>query len=121
MDGLGPTQLANRLKAGKAPKPTKHWSNTGRNCSKPPAVPYNRCSATVADILGKQEYCGGIVSLRSTTEYLKNKKKIERPPEEWQIFKDTHPAIIDRETFDNLSYLRRFFTENIPSKIAAGG
>ena len=28
-----------------------------------------------------------------------NKKKIERPPEEWQIFKDTHPAIIDREVF----------------------
>ena len=28
-----------------------------------------------------------------------NKKKIERPPEEWQIFKDTHSAIIDREVF----------------------
>lgn len=47
----------------------------------------------------KQEYCGDTVNFRSTTKSFKNKKKIERPPEEWQIFRDTHPAIIDREIF----------------------
>ena len=55
IDGLGPTQIAKRLKVAKVPTPTEHWGNIGRNCSKPPAVPYNWCSATVADILGKQE------------------------------------------------------------------
>ena len=39
VDGLGPTQIAKRLKAAKVPTPTEHWSNIGRNCSKPPAVP----------------------------------------------------------------------------------
>ncbi len=107
VDGLGPTQIAKRLKAGKIPTPTEHWGNIGRNCSKPPAVPYNWCSATVADILGKQEYCGDTVNFRSTTKSFKNKKKIERPPEEWQIFKDTHPAIIDRETFALVQELRK--------------
>ena len=107
VDGLGPTQIAKRLKAAKVPTPTEHWSNIGRNCSKPPAVPYNWCSATVADILGKQEYCGDTVNFRSTTKSFKNKKKIERPPEEWQIFKDTHPAIIDRETFALVQELRK--------------
>ena len=107
VDGLGPTQIAKRLKAGKVPTPTEHWGNIGRNCSKPPAVPYNWCSATVADILSKQEYCGDTVNFRSTTKSFKNKKKIERPPEEWQIFRDTHPAIIDRETFALVQELRK--------------
>lgn len=107
VDGLGPTQIAKRLKAAKVPTPTEHWSNIGRNCSKPPAVPYNRCSATVADILGKQEYCGDTVNFRSTTKSFKNKKKIERPPEEWQIFKNTHVAIIDREVFALVQELRK--------------
>ena len=107
VDGLGPTQIAKRLKMAKVPTPTEHWSNIGRNCSKPPAIPYNWCSATVADILSKQEYCGDTVNFRSTTKSFKNKKKIERPPEEWQIFKDTHPAIIDRETFALVQELRK--------------
>lgn len=107
VDGLGPTQIAKRLKTAKVPTPTEHWSNIGRNCSKPPAVPYNWCSATVADILSKQEYCGDTVNFRSTTKSFKNKKKIERPPEEWQIFKDTHPTIVDRETFALVQELRK--------------
>lgn len=107
VDGLGPTQIAKRLKAAKVPTPTEHWGNIGRNCSKPPAIPYNWCSDTVANILSKQEYCGDTVNFRSTTKSFKSKKKIERPPEEWQIFRDTHPAIIDRETFALVQELRK--------------
>ena len=107
VDGLGPTQIAKRLKAAKVSTPTEHWLSIGRNCSKPPAVPYNWCSATVADILSKQEYCGDTVNFRSTRKSFKNKKKIERPPEEWKIFNDTHPAIIDRETFNLVQELRK--------------
>ena len=107
VDGLGLTQIAKHLKAAKVPTPTEHWSNIGRNCSNLPAVPYNWCSDTVANILSKQEYCGDTVNFRSTTKSFKNKKKIERPPEEWQIFKNTHPAIIDREVFALVQELRK--------------
>lgn len=107
VDGLGPTQIAKRLQAAKVLTPTEHWLSIGRNCSKPPAVPYNWCSATVADILGKQEYCGDTVNFRSTRKSFKNKKKIERSPEDWKIFKDTHPAIIDRAVFDLVQELRK--------------
>ncbi len=107
VDGLGPTQIAKRLKAAKVPTPTEHWGNIGRNWRKPPAIPYNWCSATVADILSKQEYCGDTINFRSTTKSFKNKKKIDRPPEEWQIFKNTHPAIIDREVFALVQELRK--------------
>lgn len=107
VDGFGPTQIAKRLKAEKVLTPTEYWNSIGRNCSKPPAVPYNWCSATVADILAKQEYCGDTVNFRSTTKSFKNKTKIERPQEEWKIFPNTHPAIIEREVFELVQELRQ--------------
>ena len=61
----------------------------------------------MADILSNQEYCGDTVNFRSTRKSFKNKKKIERPPEEWKIFKDTHPTIIDRAVFDLVQELRK--------------
>ena len=104
--GFGPTQIAKQLKADKVMTPTEYYTSIKRNCSKPPAKPYNWCSTTVADILSKQEYCGDTVNFRSTTRSFKNKKKIERPPEEWKVFEDTHPAIISREDFALVQELR---------------
>lgn len=107
VEGLGPTQIAKRLKAAKVPTPTEYWISIGRNCSKPPAVPYNWCADTVANILSKQEYCGDTVNFRSTTKSFKNKTKIERPQEEWKIFPNTHQAIINREVFELVQELRQ--------------
>ncbi len=105
--GLGPTQIAKKLKAECVPTPTEYWSSTGRKCGNQPSVKYNWCPATVSDILSKQEYCGDTVNFRSTTKSFKNKTKIERPPEEWKVFENTHPAIIDRETFALVKELRQ--------------
>ena len=107
VDGYGPTQIAKRLKSARVLTPTEYWISIGRNCGKPPSVPYNWCAATVADILSKQEYCGDTVNFRSTTKSFKNKKKIERPQDEWQIFKNTHPPIVDREVFELAQELRK--------------
>lgn len=107
VDGFGPTQIAKKLKADKVMTPTEYWNSIGRNCSKPPAIPYNWCSATVADILSRQEYCGDTVNFRSTTKSFKNKTKIERPQEEWKIFPNTHPAIIGRKVFELVQELRQ--------------
>ena len=107
VEGYGPSQIAKKLKADKVLTPTEYWISIGRKCSKPPNVPYGWCSDTVASILSKQEYCGDTVNFRSTTKSFKNKKKIERPQSEWQIFKNTHPAIIEREVFDLVQDLRK--------------
>ena len=96
VDGFGPTQIAKKLKADKVMTPTEYWNSIGRNCGKLPERPFNWRSATIADILAKQEYCGDTVNFRSTTKSFKNKTKIERPQEEWKIFPNTHPAIIER-------------------------
>ena len=106
ISGLGPTQIAKRLKADQVMTPTEYWESIGRKCSHPPAKPFNWCSSTVADILSKREYCGDTVNFRSTTKSFKNKRKIERPQEEWKVFPDTHPAIVCREDFATVQELR---------------
>ena len=107
VSGLGPSQIAKQLKADEVLTPTEYWISIGRNCGKPPSVPYHWSADTVASILSKQEYCGDTVNFRSQRKSFKNKKKVELPPEEWLIFENTHPAIIDRETFELVRELRK--------------
>ena len=107
VSGLGPTQIAKRLKAEKVLTPTEYWNSIGRKCGKPPERSFNWCSATVSDILAKQEYCGDTVNFRTTSKSFKLKKRLDRPQEDWQIFPNTHPAIIDRETFALVRELRQ--------------
>lgn len=76
--GFGPTQIAKKLKSAKVMTPTEYFNSIGRNCGKLPAVPYNRCSAMVADILSKQEYIGDTVNFRGTTKSFKNKEWCRR-------------------------------------------
>lgn len=107
ISGLGPTQIAKKLKVEKVMTPTEYWNSIGRKCSNPPAVPFNWCAATVSDILDKQEYCGDTVNFRTTSKPFKLKKRLERPQDEWQIFENTHPAIVDREIFSLVQELRK--------------
>lgn len=107
ISGLGSTQIAKRLKAEKIMTPTEYWNSIGRKCSKPPERPFNWCADTVSSILDKQEYCGDTVNFRTTSKSFKLKKRFERPQEEWQVFENTHPAIIDRETFALVQELRQ--------------
>lgn len=107
ISGLGPTQIAKRLKSEDVMTPTEYWNNIGRKCSKPPERPFNWCADTVSSILDKQEYCGDTVNFRTTSKSFKLKKRFERPQEEWQVFENTHPAIIDRETFALVQELRQ--------------
>ena len=107
VSGLGPSQIAKQLKSDEVMTPTEYWISIGRNCGKPPSVSYHWCSDTVASILSKQEYCGDTVNFRSQRKSFKNKKKVELPPEQWFVFENTHPAIIDRETFELVKELRK--------------
>ncbi len=107
VEGLGPTQIANNLRKEMTPTPREYWISIGRECGSPPVKQYNWNASTVSDILAKQEYCGDTVNFRTSTKSFKNKKKIEKPEEEWKIFHNTHPAIIDREKFELVQELRK--------------
>lgn len=105
--GFGPTQIAKQLKVEKIPTPMEYWNSKGRKCGNMPKVPFNWCAATVAEILDKQEYAGDTVNFRSSTKSFKQKKRIDNPQEKWSVFPDTHPAIVDRETFELVQRLRK--------------
>ena len=107
VSGLGPTQIAKKLKSEKVQTPTEYWNSIGKKCSKPPTIPYGWVADTVSNILDKQEYCGDTVNFRTTSKSFKLKKRLERPQEDWQIFENTHPAIINRETFELVQKLRK--------------
>ena len=105
--GYGPTQIAKQLKAAEIMTPCEYWISIGRTCSNPPTKPFNWCNDTVASILSKQEYIGDTINFRTTRKSFKNKKKIERDPSEWKVFKNTHPAIISEEDFNLVQELRK--------------
>ncbi len=88
--------------------PSEYLHSIGVNCpTKPPAYPHNWCSATVAIILDRQEYAGDTVNFRSFSQSFKQKKRLDKPQEDWKVFPDTHPSIIDRETFALVQNLRQ--------------
>ncbi len=61
----------------------------------------------MAGILDRQEYVGDTVNFRTCRQSFKQKKQLDRPQEDWKVFSDTHPAIIDRETFALVQTLRQ--------------
>ena len=88
--------------------PSEYFQSVGINCpTKPPAHPCNWSSGTVAGILDRQEYVGDTVNFRTCRQSFKQKKQLDRPQEDWKVFSDTHPAIIDRETFALVQTLRQ--------------
>ena len=60
----------------------------------------------MADILLKQEYLGHTVNFKTRKKSFKCKKKVWNDPSEWQVFENTHDAIIDQETFDIVQRIR---------------
>ncbi len=61
--------------------------------------PYTWSTHTVSQILDRQDYCGDTVNFKTEKPSFKSKKIVQRNPEDYKIFPDTHEAIIDRETF----------------------
>ncbi len=107
VEGYGPTKIANILTKEKIPTPSEHWSASGTQKHTLPLVAGKWAQTCVADILEKQEYVGDTVNFRTTGKSFKNKTRIDIPKEEWKIFENTHPAIIDRETFALVRELRK--------------
>ena len=60
ISGLGPTQIAKKLRSEGVMTPSEYFQSVGVNCpTKPPAYPCNWSSGTVAGILDRQEYQDG--------------------------------------------------------------
>ena len=77
--------------------------------------PYRWNTTTLTYILDRQEYLGHTVLCKSIRENFKLKKRRAATPEERIIFKNTHEAIIDQETWDKAQRLRKRNPKKLPS------
>ena len=108
MEGRGPMQIAKQLKEEKVLNPTAYKRANGIKSPSPePADPYNWSTNTVVHILERQEYTGCTVNFKTYTNSIWDKKQRETPEENRAVFYNTHPAIIDLETFDKVQEIRQ--------------
>lgn len=107
MQGNGPYRIAKILESEKVDIPAYHQQKLGYGLyqSKNFEHPYRWCSSTIASILKKQEYLGHTVNFK-TRKHFKDKKSKYVSEDKWLIFENTHEAIIDQETFDNVQRIR---------------
>ena len=107
MEGFGPYQISQLLKQQKVEIPSVHLARYGEGVNKNKAVKdiYGWGSSTIVNILKKREYLGHTINLK-TRKNFKDKKSHYVDESEWTIFENTHEAIIDQETFDNVQRIR---------------
>ena len=107
MEGRGPTQIANLLTEEKVLNITSYYLQEGRNANHPkPADPYHWESRSISDILARREYTGCTVNFKTYSNSIWDKTTRKNPVENQAIFYNTHPAIIDMDTFDKVQEIR---------------
>ena len=107
LEGYGPYQIAQQLSADKIELPSVHLARHGEGVNKTKTVkdPCGWGSSTVVQILKRREYLGHTINFK-TRKHFKDKKSHYVDESEWTIFENTHEAIIDQETFDNVRRIR---------------
>lgn len=107
IEGYGPSQIAKKLENDKVLTPSSYFKEIGLYPTAPTTEePYAWVPRTVADILDRQEYLGHTINFKTRKKSYKLKKTIKNDPSEWQIFKNTHEAIIDEDTFQTVKRIR---------------
>ena len=122
--GKSLSEIAKVLENDKIFKPDRHRIEIGlkpiSSSSNVETLPYFWTRETLSAILGREEYLGHTVNLRTRTKSYKEKRTIDLPRENWLIFKNTHEAIIDQETFDIVQKMRNHKRSNQWYKNRAG-
>ena len=122
--GKSLSEIAKGLENDKIFKPDRHRIEIGlkpiSSSSNVETLPYFWIRETLSAILSREEYLGHTVNLRTRTKSYKDKRKSDNPKEGWLIFKNTHEAIIDQETFDIVQKMRSHKRSNQRYKNRAG-
>ena len=108
MEGRGPKQIANQLKADKVLTPSSYRALQGiKTPNKKPEDPYGWHSSTVVAILERREYTGCTVNFKTYTNSIWDKKQRDNPLEKQAIFPNTHEAIIEEAVFEKVQQVRQ--------------
>lgn len=109
IDGYGVMSIADALTADKVMIPSAYakCNYPENNHSKGFHDPYRWSSTAVSYILEKREYMGHTVLGKTISQNYKTKKRRKAELEELMIFKNTHEAIVDEETWELAHRLRK--------------
>lgn len=102
--GKGPMQIAKALTADKVLTVKAYYTKQSGKVL--PDKPYQWSSKSIAGILERQEYTGCTVNFKTYSKSHKLKKRLQNAPENYRIFPNTQPAIIEEKVFERVQELR---------------
>ncbi len=102
--GKGPMQIAKALTSGKVLTVKAYYAK--RDGKPMPENPYRWSVETIRGILERPEYTGCTVNFKTYSKSHKLKKRLQNAPENYRIFPDTQPAIVDRNVFERVQEIR---------------
>ena len=108
MEGRGPQQIANQLKADKVLTPTAYKKRQGQKTPHAePENPYEWRDSSVVNILERREYTGCTVNFKTYTNSIWDKKQHETPKDQQAIFPGTHERISEDDVFEKVQMIRQ--------------
>ena len=101
VEGHGTGKIARMLKEREIPTPgTINFQRTGRTSRYHPDAPCTWREETISGILAQDAYLGQTTNFKYSKPSFKSKKTVLNPPEKRMTFENTHPAIIDPDTWE---------------------
>ena len=105
--GFGIEQIASTLEQEKILTPTHYRLSKGKKCAgRASPYPYRWAASTIAQILGRQEYCGDVVNLKTYSHSLRDNKRHMTSAENRSILKNVHEAIVERSIWEAVQQKR---------------
>lgn len=106
--GNGPSQIAKILRERKILTPSSYAASKGiKRPGNVGETPWLWRPAAVANILDHEEYIGNTVNFRTYRLSYKNHKTIKNDESDWKVFENTHPPIVDKDTFEIVKNIRQ--------------
>lgn len=102
--GKGPMQIAKMLTVDKVLTiKAYHAKQSGKVL---PDKPYQWSAKSIAGILERPEYTGCTVNFKTYSKSHKLKKRLQNASENYRIFPNTQPAIVEEKVFERVQELR---------------
>ena len=103
-EGFGPSQIAKRLRKEKVLTPTAYKKQKKGELL--PKEPFKWEKGTIARILEHIDYLGHTENFKTRKKNFRNKNRVWNDKADRMLFENTHPAIIDENTFNIVQEVR---------------
>ena len=109
IEGIGPHEIARQFHDEKIYCPAYYMAQRKQGTMQTKVFdnPYLWRGNSVSGFIAKPEYMGDTVNFRWYKDSYKDRRPKKTPDEELAVFEDTHPAIVDRETWHTAQRCRK--------------